>query len=623
MVSDAKKKREAAKKAKASAKLHGTEGSPSVSTSTSVASLANLDLNGNANGTANGTANGMSNGAGTGQAELDSVHRTVTGVLTSRPTSRDIKIDGFSMGVNGSELIQDCTIELTIGRRYGLLGQNGCGKTNFLQCLANREVPIPEHMDLYHLCEEAAPTDRTALETVVDYIKDEVARLTAQEEQIMTDFGPEDERLEGIYERMEELDPTKFEVEAAKLLHGLGFDKAMMAKGTKDMSGGWRMRVALARALFASPTLLLLDEPTNHLDLEACVWLEEYLKTYNKCLVLVSHSQDFLNGVCTHIIWLTKQKLTYYTGNYDTFCKTVKENEVIQHKKYEKEQDDIKHLKAFISSCGTYSNLVKQAKSKQKILDKMEAAGLTPPVQHESTFHFKFPDCDKLPPPVLPFQAVSFAYSGQDKDCLYRNLEFGIDCDSRVALVGPNGAGKSTLLKLMTGDLTPTKGTVNRHSHLSIGRYHQHSVDILDRTATVLDFFMSTYPNNVASGFKREMEEWRAYLGHYGITGKMQTTKIGELSDGQQSRLVFAMICMKNPNLLLLDEPTNHLDIEAIDSLAEAIKGFKGGLVLVSHDFRLIDQVSNEIWVCDNKKITPWKGDIREYKKALAKNMGL
>lgn len=609
MVSEAKKKREAAKKVKASAKLNGSTTSPSVSTSASAASLATLDLNDTTHGNANG------------QADLDSIHRTVTGVLTSRPTSRDIKIDGFSMGVNGQELVQDCTIELTIGRRYGLLGQNGCGKTNFLQCLANREVPIPDHMDLYHLCEEAAPTSRTALETVVDYIKDEVNRLTAQEEQIMTDFGPEDERLEGIYERMEELDPAKFEVDAAKLLHGLGFDKAMMAKGTKDMSGGWRMRVALARALFAAPTLLLLDEPTNHLDLEACVWLEEYLKTYNKCLVLVSHSQDFLNGVCTHIIWMTKQKLTYYTGNFDTYTKTVKENEVIQQKKYEKEQDDIKHLKAFISSCGTYSNLVKQAKSKQKILDKMEAAGLTPPVQHESTFHFQFPDCDKLPPPVLPFQDVSFAYSGKDQDCLYRGLEFGIDCDSRIALVGPNGAGKSTLLKLMTGDITPTKGTVSRHSHLSIGRYHQHSVDILDNSATVLDFFQSTYPNSIT--FKREMEEWRAYLGHYGITGRMQTTKIGELSDGQKSRIVFGMICMKNPNLLLLDEPTNHLDIEAIDSLAEAIKGFKGGLVLVSHDFRLIDQVSDQIWVCDKKKVTPWKGDIRDYKKLLAKNMGL
>lgn len=611
MVSDAKKKREAAKKAKASAKLNGTTVSPSVSTNASSASLAALDINGNSNGHANG---------GT-PAELDSVHRTVTGVLTSRPTSRDIKIDGFSMGVNGRELVQDCSIELTIGRRYGLLGQNGCGKTNFLQCLANREVPIPDHMDLYHLCEETDPTDRTALETVVDYIKDEIKRLNAQEEQILTDSGPEDERLEMIYERLEELDPAKFEVDAAKLLHGLGFGKAMMAKATKDMSGGWRMRVALARALFAAPTLLLLDEPTNHLDLEACVWLEEYLKNYNKCLVLVSHSQDFLNGVCTHVIWLTKQQLTYYTGNYDTFVKTVRENEVIQQKKYEKEQDDIKHLKAFIASCGTYSNLVKQAKSKQKILDKMEAAGLTPPVQHESTFHFQFPDTDKLPPPVLPFQGVSFSYSGEDKDTLYRDLEFGIDCDSRIALVGPNGAGKSTLLKLMTGDITPTKGTVSRHSHLSIGRYHQHSVDVLDNNATVLEFFGSQYPNTMT--FKRETEEWRAYLGHYGITGRMQTTKIGELSDGQKSRIVFGMICMKNPNLLLLDEPTNHLDIEAIDSLAEAIKGFKGGLVLVSHDFRLIDQVSDQIWVCDKKAVTPWKGDIRDYKKLLAKNMGL
>jgi len=216
------------------------------------------------------------------------------------------------------------------------------------------------------------------------------------------------------------------------------------------------MRVALARALFAAPTLLLLDEPTNHLDLEACVWLEEYLKEYKKCLVLVSHSQDFMNGVCTHIIWLTKNKLSYYTGNYDTFRKTVAEHEVIQQKKYLKEQDDIKHIKEFIASCGTYANLVRQAKSKQKILDKMEADGLTPPVIHERTFAFQFPDCDKLPPPVLPFIDVSFAYSGKEADMLYRHLELSVDSDSRIALVGPNGAGKSTLLKLMTGELSPS-----------------------------------------------------------------------------------------------------------------------------------------------------------------------
>ena len=210
-------------------------------------------------------------------------------------------------------------------------------------------------------------------------------------------------------------------------------------------------------------------------------------------------------------------------------------------------------LQEFIASCGTYANLVRQAKSKQKILDKMEADGFTKPVVQERTFQFKFPECDKLPPPVLPFIDVSFAYSGKMEDCLYQNLELGIDCDSRIALVGPNGAGKSTLLKLMTGELTPTRGVVQRHSHLVIGKYHQHSVDILDPEKTVLDFFRSTYPNDVNTGFERSEEEWRGFIGRYGISGKMQSTKIKMLSDGQQSRIVFAMICMKKPNMLLLD----------------------------------------------------------------------
>lgn len=379
------------------------------------------------------------------------------------------------------------------------------------------------------------------------------------------------------------------------------------------------MRVALAKALFASPTLLLLDEPTNHLDLEACVWLESYLAEYKKCLILVSHSQDFLNGVCTHIIWLTHQKLQYFTGNYDTFQKTVNENNVVQQKKHEKEQADIKHLKEFIASCGTYSNMRKQAESKQKIIDKMVAAGLTPPVAKEVDFSFDFPDCQKVPPPVLPFGNVSFSYSGKKEEYLYENLDLGVDCDSRIALVGPNGAGKSTLLKLMTGELTPSVGTVDRHPALSIGKYHQHSVDVLDKSMTPLDFFMQTYPNTLT--FKREMEEWRGYLGRYGISGRMQTQLIGELSEGQQSRLVFAMICMARPNLLLLDEPTNHLDLEAIDALAEAIKRYNGGLVLVSHDFRLIDQVASAIWVCEDKTVKVWtdEGGIRAYKKALSR----
>ncbi len=247
---------------------------------------------------------------------------------------------------------------------------------------------------------------------------------------------------------------------------------------------------------------------------------------------------------------------------------------------------------------------------------------MLPPLQKkERNFNFDFPDCDKLPPPVLPFIGVAFSYSGKKEDHLYENLNLGIDCDSRIALVGPNGAGKSTLLKLMVGDLTPTEGVVTRHPHLSLGRYYQHSADLLDDNASVLEFFQRTYPNTTT--FVRDEEAWRSFLGRYGLTGKMQATKIGQLSEGQKSRIVIATICMANPNMLLLDEPTNHLDLEAIDGLARAINKYQGGLVLVSHDFRLIDAVAKEIWVCDKMKVTVWKGDIRGYKAALAKDMGV
>ena len=556
-------------------------------------------------------------GATLGGVDVD---RTVTGVLASRPTALDVRVERFSMQVNGVELVSDCAIELNHGRRYGVLGVNGCGKSNLLAALANREVPIPEHVDVYHLREEAEPTERTALEAVVDHIKAEVNRLQKLEAAVLAEGGPGDERLQPLYERLEELDPAMFEARAAELLHGLGFDRPMMRRATKDMSGGWRMRVALARALFAAPALLLLDEPTNHLDLSACVWLEHYLSKYDKCLLVISHSQDFLNGVCTHVIRLSNKRLTYYTGDYDTYQKTLRNEEVIQQKKHDKEQADIKHLREFIASCGTYANMMKQANSKQKILDKMEAAGLTPSPKADKTFSFSFPECHKLPPPVLPFKNVSFRYPGayDSAGMLLKDLEFGVDTDSRIALVGPNGAGKSTLLKLMTGEIEPVAGTVSRHASLSIGRYHQHSVDVLDPGSHPVDFFAGTY-----AAMKKPVDEWRGFLGKFGISGRAQTTPIGLLSDGQKSRLVFAMICVGKPNLLLLDEPTNHLDIDAIDSLAEAINAYAGGLVLVSHDFRLIDQVAKEIWVCDGGGVEVWKDDIRAYKRKLAKAAGL
>lgn len=295
-----------------------------------------------------------------------------------------------------------------------------------------------------------------------------------------------------------------------------------------------------------------LDEPTNHLDLEACVWLEDYLKDYKRILVMVSHSQDFLNNVCSHIMHLHLGELNYYSGNYDQYVKTRLEREANQMKMYQKQQDEIAHIKKFIASCGTYANLVRQAKSRQKILDKMEADGLIQKVVRENEFSFKFPDVTKLPPPVLSFSDVSFSYSGKMEDCLYQNVDLAIDTDSRIALVGPNGAGKSTLLNLMLGLITPVAGRVSRHSHLKFGHYNQHTADLLDMNKAALEFFRDKF-----AALNHDLEWWRTQLGRYGISGNVQTSKMGTLSDGQNSRIVFALLAFQNPHILLLDEPVS------------------------------------------------------------------
>lgn len=542
--------------------------------------------------------------------------RVTTGVLASQEASRDIKVNSASLVFHGRVLITDSVLELNYGRRYGLLGENGCGKSTLLKSIASREYPIPEHIDVYLLNEGAPPTEEGALEWVVKQAELQMQHMEEKAEEVLESHGPDSPILMDLYDSIDKMDPSTFHTRASLILTGLGFNKVTINKKTKDMSGGWRMRVALAKALFVKPTLLLLDDPTAHLDLEACVWLEEYLKKWDRTLVLNSHSLDFLNGVCTNMIDMRMKQLMYYGGNYDSYHKTRSEQETNQMKAYNKQQEEIAHIKKFIASAGTYANLVRQAKSRQKILDKMEADGFIQPVIPDRVFSFRFAEVDKLPPPVLSFDDVSFSYSGNWDDTLYEHLDFGVDMDSRTALVGPNGVGKSTLLRIMTGKLSPIGGRVSRHTHLKLGMYSQHSAEQLDLTKNALEFVRDKFPQK-----SQDYQYWRQQLGRYGLSGEAQTALMGTLSEGQKSRIVFALLAIESPNMILLDEPTNGLDIPTIDSLADAINAYTGGVVVVSHDFRLLDKIAKDIMVCENKTVTRWDGSIGQYKNHLRKKM--
>lgn len=596
MVSDASKKKAAQKKAAAAAKRGGKAAAAATSSKGAEAESNGVEK--------------MSNGIGS----LQISDRTCTGVLCSHPMSRDIHIESLSVTFHGHDLIVDSDLELNYGRRYGLLGLNGCGKSTLLTAIGYRELPIPEHMDIYHLTREIEASDMSSLEAVIN-CDEERLKLEKEAEILAAQDDGGGETLDRIYERLEALDAATAEKRAAEILFGLGFNKQMQAKKTKDFSGGWRMRIALARALFMKPTILLLDEPTNHLDLEACVWLEEMLKKFDRILVVISHSQDFLNGVCTNIIHMQSKKLKMYTGNYDQYVQTRSELEENQMKQYKWEQEQISNMKEYIARFGHGSaKLARQAQSKEKTLAKMERGGLTEKVVRDNVLTFRFTDVGKLPPPVLQFVEVTFGYTPET--LIYKNLDFGVDLDSRIALVGPNGAGKSTLLKLMTGELQPNDGMVRRHNHLKIAQFHQHLAEKLDMDMSALMYMMREYPGN-------EEEKMRAVIGRFGLTGKAQVMPMSNLSDGQRSRVIFAWLAWRLPHMLLLDEPTNHLDLETIDSLAEALNEWDGGLVLVSHDFRLINQVAKEIWVCENQAATRWEGGIMEFKQHLRRKAGL
>ncbi|KAK0617275.1 P-loop containing nucleoside triphosphate hydrolase protein [Immersiella caudata] len=544
--------------------------------------------------------------------------------------SKDIKVDNCDVSISGTRILADTTLTLSYGHRYGLVGNNGVGKSTLLRALSRRELPIPTHISILHVEQELTGDDTPAIQAVLDAdvwrkvllkeqaeITGKLADLEAQRvgladtsadaAKIDKDREALDQRLGDIQGKLAEMESDKAESRAASILAGLGFSPERQQFATKTFSGGWRMRLALARALFCEPDLLLLDEPSNMLDVPSITFLSNYLQSYPSTVLVVSHDRAFLNEVATDIIHQHSQRLDYYRGaNFEAFYATKEERKKTAKREYENQMAQRAHLQAFIDKFRYNAAKSSEAQSRIKKLEKMPV--LEPP-EAEYSVHFKFPDVEKLSPPIVQMSGVTFGYTKDN--ILLRNVDLDVQLDSRIGIVGPNGAGKTTVLKLLIGKLQPTSGVISQHPRLRIGFFAQHHVDALDLNASAVGFMAKNYPG-------RTDEEYRRQLGAFGITGMTGLQKMELLSGGQKSRVAFACLALTNPHILVLDEPSNHLDIEAMDALSAALKEFQGGVLMVSHDVTMLQTVCTSLWVCDHGSVEKFPGDVQAYKKRIA-----
>ncbi|KAJ3219030.1 hypothetical protein HDU67_003020 [Dinochytrium kinnereticum] len=510
--------------------------------------------------------------------------------------SKDVKFENFDIAFAGKPIVKNADLHMTYGRRYGLVGKNGIGKSTLLRAIASGDLKIPSHIRVLHVEQEIAGDDTPAIISVLQADTERETLLT-EEKSInsrlqKTSISAEEatalsERLKVVYAKLEEMDSDKAESKASAILHGLGFSNEQQKAATRTFSGGWRM-------------------------------------AWSATLLVVSHDRSFLDAVSTDILHLHNCSLDYYKGNFSSYLTARAERRKNQVREYEAQLQYRQHLQAFIDRWRYNANRAAQAQSKLKILEKLPE--LVPPAKDEMEglgegdlqSYFRFPDPEKLSPPILQMSEITFKYPGTNRVIL-DTVSFDLQLDSKVAIVGPNGAGKSTMIYLLTGVQNPSAGICNRHGRLRIGLFSQHHVDQLELALSSVQFLASKYPGKTE-------EEYRRILARFGLTGTTGLQPIGTLSGGQKSRVVFAAMSLLNPHVLILDEPTNHLDMDSIDALSVALRDFKGGVAIVSHDERFLDSVCKEVWVCEGGKLTSFEGKVgvqdgvvrqRQYKKSL------
>ncbi|XP_053992596.1 uncharacterized protein LOC128883835 isoform X2 [Hylaeus volcanicus] len=534
----------------------------------------------------------------------------------------DVLVDCFSISVGGHELLTDASLKIVMGRKYGLIGRNGIGKSTFISSLARQQIHgVPKDLSIGCVEQELSTSvlEKTALDAVL-CIHVERDELLKKEKQLLEkkpytdDIGKE---LGEVYSRLELIESGAVEAEAASLLFGLGFSVELQKTHVKNLSGGWRVRVALARGLFARPDILCLDEPTNHLDLHAVNWLTEFLISSPMTCIIVSHARTFLNDVCSDIIDFVDKKLNYYKGNYDMFEKVKIEASRLQQRQFEAQQMKREHVQKFIDRFRYKASLAASVQSRIKALAKLPHLEA---VAEDASLFFKLPVPEELPTPILQLDGAWFAYdkenSRDDTKWILENVSFSVDLNSRIAICGVNGCGKSTFLKLLAGGAEPQKGFCKRLNKLRIGYFSQHHVEQLDLTLNSVQQLQTLY-----SSANLKDEDARSYLGKFGVSGLMALEPLYVLSGGQKSRVAIAVMCFTNPHILLLDEPTNHLDLNAVEALIVALNDYKGGIVIVSHDMHLLSCVVDDIYHVSSEKhtVTRYNGTIESYRRDLLK----
>ncbi|MGC1549787.1 MAG: ATP-binding cassette domain-containing protein [Rhodanobacter sp.] len=539
----------------------------------------------------------------------------------------------FALRRGSRLLLSDIDLVIQTGWRLGVVGRNGCGKSSLFAALQGKIEADAGDLDLPSKLRLASVEQETPAlpDPAIDYVMggDVELAIALRDEADAQERG-DTEAMARAHHRIEELNGYDARARAGRLLHGLGFTPDTHERAVKEFSGGWRVRLNLARALMAPSELLLLDEPTNHLDLDAVLWLEEWLRRYQGTMLVISHDREFLDGVITHTLHLNDGGGKLYTGNYSAFERLRAEQLRQQQIAHEREQAERAHLQSFVDRFKAKASKAKQAQSRVKRLEKM--AG-TEAVRAERPFHFQFAKPDRLPDSMLQLEEITAGYPvgsvDSDEDAapqhaddkvvasptgeahiILEDVRFRLEAGERIGLLGPNGAGKSTLVKTMVGELTPLLGERKAHKDLKIGYFAQHTVESLHEGYSPFDHLQDKAPGVAA-------QVLRDFLGGWNFAGDRAFESVSGFSGGERARLALALIAWDKPNLLLLDEPTNHLDLDMREALADALADFDGALVLVSHDRHLLGMVSDSFWRVADGKVESFDGDLDDYAKWL------